>query len=673
MSEGKLEISRRGFLTWGGILGASAVLPGCAKEAVLRPKEEAAPPPGKEDFTQSVCPLCPAGCGVVVRRVDGRAVGVSGAPEHPVNLGSLCPKGAALLQELYHPDRLRSPLARGGERGRGSWAPISWDEAIRRIAGKLASFKPATLSAPRAEEADGELLRELARSLGGASYTIGVSQNELAQDAFRAMHGRGLLFCDPAQARLLVSFGFDWLQAHPDHLGAQQLWARLRSRAGGERTHVVQVESRFSVTAGKADAWVPALPGAEGFVALGAAREMIGTGRYDETFVRRRTTGFPALAKALEPFSIERVSEAAGVSERTLRLLYAKFQGARPAVAIGSRGAPWSQMAVHALNALSGSLGEEAIFSSGEEEDVPGAMDLNAPMPGVLLIDRVNPVFLSPARWKTALDKAPFIVAISPYLTETAEYADIVLPCHSPLERLHGSRHRLLDGRTVVNLSSRAVEPLYDTKDAGEIALLIGRAAGAKGLPAGDFSRRVEARVKELGAGALSLKDGEARWTESPGAGGRGVSFTTPSGRFDFEPLTRAIPGLPARSADEDFPLHLYVYPTLPFSFGEGAHLPYLQAIAGVQTGEMWETWVELHPETARACGVKEGGRVRLTSRLGRLEAKARVLASAMPGVVSVPFGLGHGAYGRYARGVGANPMDIAQAFAGERVRLEAA
>ena len=65
--------------------------------------------------------LCPAGCGMRVRRVDGKPVGVSGILDHPVNHGSLCPKGAAALQELYHPDRVRTPLVRSGPRGAGVW------------------------------------------------------------------------------------------------------------------------------------------------------------------------------------------------------------------------------------------------------------------------------------------------------------------------------------------------------------------------------------------------------------------------------------------------------------------------------------------------------------------------------------------------------------------------
>src|ERR1035437_8216018 len=106
------ELSRKNFLKLAGIFGAGSVLPGCARKTLLTPKEEEAPPLGIETFSRSICALCPAGCAVRVRLIDGRAVGVSGILEHPVNQGALCPKGPALLQELYHPDRLRSPRVR---------------------------------------------------------------------------------------------------------------------------------------------------------------------------------------------------------------------------------------------------------------------------------------------------------------------------------------------------------------------------------------------------------------------------------------------------------------------------------------------------------------------------------------------------------------------------------
>lgn len=654
-----MEITRRGLLKLGGIIGAGSVLPGCARKAVLAPAEESPPPLGNEDFTQSVCDLCPAGCGLQVRRIDGRAVGVSGVAEHPINQGSLCPKGPALLQELYHPDRLKSPMLRSGPRGSGLWTPISWEEALRRIGEKfLAAGKGgalAAMSAPREWDVDRELLGELARSLGGRTFALGTPSNEPPLEAYEAMHGSRRISCDPAGARLLVSFGLDWLQALPSHVEAQRLWARLRSRDGRPRTHVTQVEPRFSVTGGKADSWLPVRPGTEGLVALAVAREMIKSGRFDEAFIRDHARGFDAFGRAVEPFTSERVSQATELPEKEIRVLTSKFLNSSPSVAIGGRSTPWSQLAVHALNALSGSLGAKGLFSLGRQAGALSWSGMTAkdPRPDVLLIDRVNPAFAAPTPWRAVLEQAAFTVVVSPHMTETAEFADIVLPCHTALERLQVSKHRRLDGGVVLNTVGRGVEPLHATKDPGEIFLLIARASSARGMSSGDFAAHVEAKAREAGG---------AKWLELPGAGGRDSLFAAPSGRFEFDALTAALPEARRRleaSRDKEFPLSLYVFTPLPFSCGEGAHLPFLQSIAGVQSAEMWESWAELHPETAAARGVGDGDKIWVRSKLGKISVKARVVAWAMPGVVSVPFGLGHAAYGRWAKGVGANPLEI--------------
>src|SRR3989338_7819320 len=167
-----MEISRRNLLKLGTIFGAGSLLPGCAKEIVLKPKEDAPPPIGEEKFLRTVCGMCPAGCGIRVRNVDGRPVGVSGIVDHPINQGGLCPKGAAILQELYHPDRLKTPMARKGSRGSGDWEFISWEEAFKSVSDKILKAKSekksplAALAAAGTEDIHRELLRELASSLG---------------------------------------------------------------------------------------------------------------------------------------------------------------------------------------------------------------------------------------------------------------------------------------------------------------------------------------------------------------------------------------------------------------------------------------------------------------------------------------------------------------------------
>ena len=94
-----------------------------------------------ETVVRSTCELCNSGCGVLVYLRDGKAVRVEGDPDNPVNKGALCVKGMASLDYLYHPDRLKHPLKRVGERGKGKWQQITWDEALNIVAAELTKTK----------------------------------------------------------------------------------------------------------------------------------------------------------------------------------------------------------------------------------------------------------------------------------------------------------------------------------------------------------------------------------------------------------------------------------------------------------------------------------------------------------------------------------------------------
>src|SRR3712207_1416091 len=132
-------IDRRRFLTVLGTTGAGAVaLSGCSTDRVQRlipylvQAEDQVP--GVATWYASSCAECPTGCGVHVRTREGRAVKLEGNPDHPINRGKLCSRGQASLQGLYNPGRIQSPMARAAD---GSFAPITWDDAIARLAGKL--------------------------------------------------------------------------------------------------------------------------------------------------------------------------------------------------------------------------------------------------------------------------------------------------------------------------------------------------------------------------------------------------------------------------------------------------------------------------------------------------------------------------------------------------------
>src|SRR5574341_1350987 len=142
-------ITRRQFLMAGAAAAGSTALSGGLWELLKYFDRRATHPASylitsaNETFVPSVCLLCPSGCGIVARVVEGRVIKLEGNPVHPINAGVLCPKGQAALELLYNPDRLTNPLRRSGERGSGEWQEITWDEAVQEVAGKLTALREA--------------------------------------------------------------------------------------------------------------------------------------------------------------------------------------------------------------------------------------------------------------------------------------------------------------------------------------------------------------------------------------------------------------------------------------------------------------------------------------------------------------------------------------------------
>lgn len=622
-------------------MGLGAVLPSCTKEQVLRPKEQKLPSFSKETYVNSVCGLCPAGCGIRIRKIGDKAVGVSGIPEHPINKGGLCPKGAAILQDLYHPDRLQNPLLKDGPRGSGKWTEITWEKAISLISERTAGTKtlapakqPLVLTFNRAWDINGYILQQLSQILGNNNYfTYNCPVNN-----------DNTITTNLSSANLLVSFGHDWLSSHPSLVEAQMLYAELRRGIRMKRAYIVQIEPRFSVTAAKADQWIPIKPGTEGFLALGLAQQLIANNTYSGEF-----------SQDIYSFSLEEISKITGVSEKDIHLLADKFLNFQPAVAIGNRGTLFNQMALDNLNTVMGNTGKETIFkrlikTEPQLPDKPFPVENNHLEPELLFIDRVNPLFLSPKPWSAFIEKAPFIATISSHMSETAMFSDLVLPCHTSLEQTHCSMHINSHGNITLNAAEPAVPPLYNTREPGEIFTMIKNSLSTT-INGNDFNDSVNFWVKKLGAEKLPLPASQSHYSAA----------VYPKDKSYF-------PDVP--SDDDLFPLFLYIYSPLSFYNGEGAHLPYLQSVAGPEMQEAWTTWADIYPDTAEKFGIKDGKNFMIESNKGKIKVKARFTSTAMPDVVSVPMGLGHTAYGRWAKDIGANPMELVEDINHTRVRI---
>lgn len=254
------------------------------------------------------------------------------------------------------------------------------------------------------------------------------------------------------------------------------------------------------------------------------------------------------------------------------------------------------------------------------------------------------------------------------------------------------------DGTVVANISQPALPPRGQTKPLEDIILQL---AGMLGSPAADVVpwTSMEEMVREHVRGLYDAREGtllpqvtlpgrlspeeeeppvdfDEFWDMILARGGLvwpaeaapWPAFQTPSGRFEFFPkqiaaLLRAHEASSSvdqpDAAAKGYPLKLYLYTPLAFLNGSGAHLPHLQQIAGSQLHEAWETWAEIHPTTARQYGLQDGRGIWLASSSGRIRVRARWYEGVTPGVVGVPIGLGHTALGRWAQGIGSNPLEL--------------
>lgn len=377
------ELTRRGLLGAMGAAGACA-LAGCGK---YPGPETLEPLPsgwnrGEERWVATSCGQCPAGCGIRVRVIEGRAVKIEGNPGHPINRGGIGPKGQSGLQVLYHPDRITGPMRRSGPRGAGKWEPISWDEAIREVAARLGDLR--TRGEPQSLVVlDGEprgmmpqLWDRFLKAYGSPNHLDHVSTaygGKLL--AMSYMHGVAELPAyDWKETRYVLGFGASLFESWCQTIHLTRASGHMRRGTPGQRGKFVQVSPRFSVTAAKSDEWVPIEPATYGALALGIAHVLVAKDLFDKDFVRDHTFGFEDWKDAqgrahrgfrdllLKDYPPEKVSKITSVPVETIERLAHEMASHRPAIALADGGAAaatnglGTAMAIHALNGLLGNL-----------------------------------------------------------------------------------------------------------------------------------------------------------------------------------------------------------------------------------------------------------------------------------------------------------------------------
>jgi anaerobic selenocysteine-containing dehydrogenase len=678
-------MDRRDFLKIGALSGAGATLTSCGnpEHQMIRfiPEEEI--DGGIATWKPSICPLCPTGCGMLVRVMDGEAevirngqkgllqMGLArkleGNPAHPISQGRLCARGQAAIQVTYHPDRITHPLKRTGARGTGPFQEISWDEAMSTLLSQLDGLAAsgnqktlAFLTKPMRGQRQTLISRFMQSYGAGQPVSFNPFDDEVLRRANARSFGREQLpTFDIAHSRYVISFGADflgtWNAAVPQSAG----YGEMRQGKPGQRGKFVQIEPRMSQTGANADEWVPANPGTEGVLALGMAHVIV------------KSKLRPGDAAILAEYAPEEVAKRTGVKAERIERLAREFAEHTPAIAIIG-GAPlahtngmFSALAVNALNALAGSVS----FMPQPKNSLPSGASftkftkfIGGQLAGpetptkVLLVHEANPVYGSPTAWRVreALTKIPFIASFGSFIDETSILADLILPDHSFLESWVDDIPESGAGVAVASVAPPAMHPIHQTRSMPDVLLDISHRLAkplTPALPWKTYEEMLKDSFESTFPGADTWKNAKLNGGLWPETGEQGVrhlvpQFPKPSElEFDGEEI--------------QFPFHFLPYKSQSFLDGSLAHLPWLQELPDVLSTAMWSSWVEVHTETARGLGLVQGDVVEISSKHGNIQAPVLVSPGIAPNVIAMPMGQGHDTFTRFASGRGANPISI--------------
>jgi len=547
------------------------------------------PVPQEGEFThiKSVCKLCNGGCGIEVRKVDERAVKIEGRTDYPVNPGGLCAVGMGGLQLLYNKSiRYTGPMRRVGRRGSGKFVGITWAEALQELSVRMSYLRKAerpesivTVDGNPLGSTMSIMIKRLTHAFGSPNYMRLPSLEDTYRIGSFLMHGiNGPIGYDLENADYILSFGCGFLEGWGSPGRVMNAWRILREKALKGKAKVVQIESRASNTASKADSWVALRPDTDGALALGIAHVIIKNNWHDTEFTTDHSFGFNDWVSkdgknrvgfktlVLENYSPDIVSKITGVSEEKINKLARAFAHAEAPIAVYGKGkgtlngSIYELMAVHSLNALMGNINRpggviiydpiplspmpdikaDTIAREGlKKPRLDKAMSKRYPFANslidnlfetiaesdespvdTLLIFSANPVFTLPGGTlvNEAFKKIPFVVNFSPYQDETSYMSDLILPDHSYLEKMDDIVSPSGLQYPLYGLSKPVVQPLYHTKNTGDVIIQLAQRLGepiGSAFPWKNYEEVLKSRAKglfESGGGLVNFENSEPPW-----------------------------------------------------------------------------------------------------------------------------------------------------------------
>jgi len=721
-------MNRRTFIkvsvVTGAAVGASRMI-GQPNALSALPLQKKAPHADEEKWVATSCLNCPACCAIRVRIANDRAIKITGNPLSLTSEGEICPRAHIGLQVLYDPGRIYFPLKRTNrEKGKGSdpkWTPLSWDQALGEMNQRLKSLRESDqphkllLFSGLNTASSRDMIARFAGAFGTPNL---VSENGLDAETEKSGNWMadghyGSTAYDLDHTNYILAFGADLLESSRPLSRFLRKWGKLR-REKPNRTKVVVINPRYSLTAAKSDEWVPIHPGTDAALAMAIAHVILSENLHDAAYVNNRTAGFDAYKRlVLGQYSPEVVSKVTGISPESIKRIAREYAQTKPAIALRGKesidwpGGSYASYAIFCLNALVGSIDVPGGIMYQEtprykdmprlvEDDIAGrgkarsALDFRGTdqfplaevvtnrIPESLLEGVPYPVEMAigfnsnfnmsapgAERWDRALKKLSYYVHISPFISEMALYADLVLPSTTYLEEWGYDHSPAGSGFAEVKIKQPVVLPQGDARSITDIIFdLSKRLKGPVAqsfLNMGDHSEGfVKFRTETLmpwkewiGKGVWTGKEYEYKKEKR--------LFATPSKKFefysgnlkalltkrgkrakgdlDFLPHYQEVKFLGEK---EKYPFILLPYKPLMAMENGSQNYPWAQEIFLPMQGIGWDTLVEMNSETAENLKLRDGSAVWVESPFQKIKARLKCSEGIHPQVVAIACGQGH-------------------------------
>jgi len=647
-----------------------------------------------ERMIRTTCGICQIGCGILAYLSEGRVVKVEGDPSHPLNKGSLCPKGKASLEYLYHPDRLRQPLKRVGERGEGKWCRIDWEEALDIITRKMVESKekygPESVAFIRgaAKGLQDEYFARFANVFGSPNIT------SMAHVCFI-----------PRKTASFITYGFYAIPDldHPPKCivvwgenvseTLHHVYSRIKE-AVKKGSKLIVIDPYKNDTAKMADLWIRLKPGTDLPLALGMLRVIIENSLYDSNFVENYTTGFDELKKSILKYSLDKISNATWVPPEKIIELARLYAQNKPACIQWGNGIDHhttnfqTSRAICILRAITGNLGipggelqwllpplierGSPLFSlydlipneirqkriTGGQTFLPGLFyalpqavidSIHTGSPYQIrcaFIQGCNPLLSYPNAKKVflGLKKLDFIVVSDIFMTPSSFIADIVLPSATYLEfdSIVSPPYSI----PVVSIQQKVVRIPNCHSDYEILRDL------AERMGLGQFFWKTEEECLDfiLKPAGISFEEfrniiileGTKQYRAYYQKG-----FETPSRKVEiysqrlkeggFDPIPEWKDKeeevcVSSIEPDEKYPFLFTSWKRAPFRHSGGRQIYSLREIHS-------EPQVLIHPEAAKRWGIEEGDQVAIETEKGKIVQRALLNEEFDPRVIGVDYG----------------------------------